>query len=425
MDHNHLPVTTSNSKLRFRRFRRRLLIAAFAILIALVFDLAPRVPAKPAPNAEQTDRAREAVRRVRTQLADGKGFATIRLDRADLASLTTLASGIANFGRFDTTFESGRLLLHGSKSLGPVWLNLSAQVEPSSKGFPEITLQIGDLPLGKTLSRWLIDAARWLARMRGLRVASLDDLIRTVQVEPAAIIARIHFPLGSGFADDLTGLRNGPVDPAHTAALYCRLIAQSRREPTSDLATVVRRAFAPTKTALSLVEQNRSTFVALAMYATTPGAGRLAGNASQRVKSCDTDRPEPLLIGRADLAKHWALSAALAVSLGDDIGTAMGEWKELSDSRPGGSGFSFVDLAADRAGLAVARRASDPATAAKVLSRLRVASDEEMLPVRALALSEGLSERDFISTYRAIDSAQFAAAKDRIDRVIAQTVGRD
>ena len=136
-------------------------------------------------------------------------------------------------------------------------------------------------------------------------------------------------------------------------------------------------------------------------------------------------RPEPLLAGRADLAKHWSLSAALAVSLGDDVGTAMGEWKELSDSRPGGSGFSFVDLAADRSGLTVAARASDPATAATVVARLRVATDEELLPVRALALSEGLSERDFISIYRAIDSAQFAAAKDRIDRVIAQTVGRD
>jgi hypothetical protein len=191
------------------------------------------------------------------------------------------------------------------------------------------------------------------------------------------------------------------------------------------MAIVVRRAFAPTKSTLSLVEQNRSAFVALAMYATLPNAGRLAGNASQRVKSCGKDRPEPLLAGRADLAKHWALSAALAVSLGDDIGTAMGEWKELSDSRPGGSGFSFVDLAADRAGLAVARRASDPTTAATVLSRLRTATDEEMLPVRALALSEGLSERDFVASYRAIDSAQFAIAKDRIDRVIAQTVGRD
>jgi hypothetical protein len=406
MDYNRLLVTTPNSKLRFRRFRRRLLIAAFAILIALVFDLAPRVPTKAAPTAEQTDRAREAVRRVRSQLADGKGFATIRLDNADLVSLTTLT-------------------LRGSKSLGPVWLNLSAQVRPTAKGFPDTRLQIGDLPLGVTMSRWLINGGRWLVRTRGLRIAPLDDLVRTVQMEPAAINARIHFPLGSGFADDLTGLRNGPVDPAHTAALYCQLIVQSRREPTSDMAIVVRRAFAPTKSTLSLVEQNRSAFVALAMYATLPNAGRLAGNASQRVKSCGKDRPEPLLAGRADLAKHWALSAALAVSLGDDIGTAMGEWKELSDSRPGGSGFSFVDLAADRAGLAVARRASDPTTAATVLSRLRTATDEEMLPVRALALSEGLSERDFVASYRAIDSAQFAIAKDRIDRVIAQTVGRD
>jgi uncharacterized protein YfiM (DUF2279 family) len=171
-----------------------------------------------------------------------------------------------------------------------------------------------------------------------------------------------------------------------------------------------------------LVEQNRAALVALAMYVVNPGAGRLAGEASTLAAKCTSRHAPPQFAAREDLPKHWALSAALSVSIGDDVGKAMGEWKELADSRPGGSGFSFVDLAADRSGLATAQAATDPARAGFTVRRLRSAREEDLLPVRALALSEGLSEAEFIKAYQAIDSKAFAAAKSRIDAVIARTV---
>ena len=55
-----------------------------------------------------------------------------------------------------------------------------------------------------------------------------------------------------------------------------------------------------------------------------------------------------LLAGRQDLAKHFAISAAISAHSGAPLADAIGLYKELEDAR-GGSGFSFDDLAAEPA----------------------------------------------------------------------------
>lgn len=63
-----------------------------------------------------------------------------------------------------------------------------------------------------------------------------------------------------------------------------------------------------------------------------------------------TDRRTSLkLAGRNDFAQHFALSAFLAATGGKGLSNMAGLYKELKDAQ-GGSGFSFNDLAADRAG---------------------------------------------------------------------------
>jgi hypothetical protein len=55
------------------------------------------------------------------------------------------------------------------------------------------------------------------------------------------------------------------------------------------------------------------------------------------------------LNGRDDFSKHFLISAAIAAEAGSPLADAIGLYKEVEDSR-GGSGFSFNDIAADRAG---------------------------------------------------------------------------
>ena len=56
----------------------------------------------------------------------------------------------------------------------------------------------------------------------------------------------------------------------------------------------------------------------------------------------------------ADLAQHFIVSAVIAAAGGTPIAAAAGVYKELNDARDG-SGFSFSDIAADRAGRALRR----------------------------------------------------------------------
>ena len=55
------------------------------------------------------------------------------------------------------------------------------------------------------------------------------------------------------------------------------------------------------------------------------------------------------LSGRTDFPRHFMISAALAATAGSPLADAVGLYKEVDDSRQG-SGFSFNDIAADRAG---------------------------------------------------------------------------
>jgi hypothetical protein len=67
----------------------------------------------------------------------------------------------------------------------------------------------------------------------------------------------------------------------------------------------------------------------------------------------------PTMQRRHDSAQHFGVSAALVAIAGPEAARAAGVVKELSDSRQGGSGFSFADLCADMAGVRFAVRVCD------------------------------------------------------------------
>ena len=74
----------------------------------------------------------------------------------------------------------------------------------------------------------------------------------------------------------------------------------------------------------------------------------------------DWPHPRPLRVTlrqRQDFTLHFLISAVIAAEAGTPLADAVGLWKELADARRGGSGFSFNDLAADRAGTRFGERA--------------------------------------------------------------------
>lgn len=125
----------------------------------------------------------------------------------------------------------------------------------------------------------------------------------------------------------------------------------------------------------------------------------------------------PTIRGRADLWKHFVISAQIAGLFGADTAEAVGIAKEAADARLG-SGFSFADLAADFAGIRFAQFVQRDKGA---VARLSVEFEIARFVPEVKRLPEGIGwnefQRDFGSTNDPRFHQAVAAVRDLVDRM--------
>ena len=103
-------------------------------------------------------------------------------------------------------------------------------------------------------------------------------------------------------------------------------------------------------------ERARGALYALALYCGDPGFETVVGvSLPGRSQGKRNGCLGTTLGGRDDLRQHFAISAGLDAATSGTAAIGIGELKELLDSNPGGSGFSFEDMAADVAGVRFSR----------------------------------------------------------------------
>lgn len=410
-----------------RRTASRSLLARLGMALAFLcfgvgtlLSSTPSVSRAAAPSADAVRRARGAAVEVAMALAADGTPRRVQLSRRDLeASATLLAHGF-DWLRVRPTIAGEAFVSDASLRIADAtWLNVSSRIAPGATAFPDVTIGAGAWRFPPFVIRGALRLVDHWARWRGFELPPTASMVRNVAVGRDAVAATLAVPRQLfRVASELTASSRPSVDPAVVAAIYRRLTGAGLA-PDVPLAMPLRLAFAGRPNGVDAVEYNRAAFIALAMYVVSPRAQRLAGS-DVTIDQPGEPAPTVKLAGRLDLAKHFTLSAALATTLDPRFTRAMGEWKELDDSLPGGSGFSFVDLTADRAGLHLARAALDPATAAAVADRLAAAEDGELFPSAARRLAEGLSETEFRSSYGGLDAAAYAAAVRRADRLLAR-----
>lgn len=125
------------------------------------------------------------------------------------------------------------------------------------------------------------------------------------------------------------------------------------------------------------------------------------------------------LAGRGDFVEHLTLSAALAAVAGGELADAAGLMKEMGDTERGGSGFSFTDLAVDRAGTRLGRLAVASAASARRVQAMLAGSADASLYLPALRdLPEFLPQGEFKRRFGGIEGAGYLALIGEIDRRI-------
>ncbi|MDQ3481832.1 MAG: YfiM family protein, partial [Pseudomonadota bacterium] len=167
-------------------------------------------------------------------------------------------------------------------------------------------------------------------------------------------------------------------------------------------------------------EYNRASFVAISLAVVGRRAEALLPQGAELRNKCAVPVGVVRLQRRVDLAMHWALSAGLTSIFGARAAENLGDWKELDDSLPQGSGFSFIDLAANRSGVQTALLALARPTAAATKEQLSRATDDYMLPKALLEAPEGLSDASFVQRFGNLEQRRYREAVSRIDRTLSQ-----
>lgn len=424
-----------------RRAAQILFAAAVAmalLFIILVFVLTsgrPAVDEGLPPTAKQVGAGRDAFLQLKSGRDGPDGRSTLQFGPAQLDGMSAMATHGFRPDRLRMEVDQGTLSVAGSHRLpGGRWLNIGIVAQGHSAGFPPVSLTIGSLSLGGSLSRWVFEIGRQALRFRHADVPPLDQLVRDVAISDDQVAAVIRLPRKSGLVDQMAGLSTTSVDEALVAKIYCRLASAQQLQPLSELTDHLHRAFTTSDANAGTPEYNRATFVALAMLLVDERAGDLAGAARADTASCRARSkrvagvPIATIWGRSDWPMHWALSAGLAAGAGTHLAEAMGEWKELADSLSKQSefaigdptGFSFADLAADRSGHQVAQAAVRPETAAALAGRLRNVTAEELLPKDLTAREDGISNAEFVSRYGGLADPRFHARVTQIDATLRQ-----
>lgn len=162
------------------------------------------------------------------------------------------------------------------------------------------------------------------------------------------------------------------------------------------------------------IEENRALLITLGAHMLNKNVPLLLGDRSASYIKYRNYK----LQSRHDLSKHFFISAAIVAISDPNIAHAIGLEKEIEDSY-GGSGFSFADLAADRAGVTLAKTSLSTSNEAKYFQRIlaRTNNENDFMP-SILSLKEGLQNIDFKTLYKNTNSKEYKMALSLIDNRI-------
>ncbi|MGR8931878.1 MAG: hypothetical protein ACU836_14685 [Gammaproteobacteria bacterium] len=163
------------------------------------------------------------------------------------------------------------------------------------------------------------------------------------------------------------------------------------------------------------ISENRALILVLAFYVNQRDLAKLFPTAHQWAKP----RWRPVMLaGRQDFTKHYLVSAMLAAYAGTPLADAVGVFKEIEDSR-GGSGFSFNDIAADRAGRRFGELAVSSRSRAEWVQRFFATADEADFMPATVDLPEFMPENVFKRHYGGLEGEKYRQMIAKIDRRIA------
>ncbi len=403
-----------------------LLIAAPLALMAtlwLVVEDRPRIDRKVILTPEHVGRAKDIVDRHRHSVRPGTlAVARVESADADLAA-NYLASRFGN-GSAQLTVADRSAIIRLSVPMAATglsamsgYLNFEGALVQTD-GLPALrSVRIGRLPLPNALTE--VVALRfedWLRRSPEYR--SGFEALRQIKMSRKELT--VVYRWIDAFPNEMSA---SIIDEHERARLlrYHSLLAASSAEHggTVSLGTILSllaRATPPAQSLGDAIADNRAIILVTTFHVLGITLEKLLPEAANWPRS----PPQNVTLdGREDFAKHFMVSAAIAAFADTALADAIGLYKEIDDARYG-SGFSFNDIAADRAGTKFGEKAVSNEDSA-VDMRRRIASgleDRDLMP-KWDDLPEYLSEAEFKRRFTDIDSPAYRGMMQKIEQRVA------
>ena len=413
-----------------------LIVAPVAIAFAILEDT-PATTKRQTVSAADVSRTRSIGRQAVEKLLNAKEQSSLTFSQKDVDGMIALATRTS-------TRLSGKVDLHRSGlntaitlklPRNPIgrYVNLEFGLNPSSTG-----LDISHVELG----RISITGATAVAVIRvGLNFILGDDegakllqAIRSTRFKGKSVILAFN-PLPDlkgrikkvsqrlGDARDSVALLG---DPDTIQIYYAKIVevdSMLAGQRNVSLSRFMGPLFQLAKNRSGFsdpVTENQAAILAMTIYFGDSRFERLTGKVRKGALKFHKAKTRNIKLGgRGDLLLHFIISAGLEIVANTGVSAAIGEFKELLDS-DGGSGFSFVDLAADTAGIRFAETATGDEKGALRLQRLIAESPAETLFFPSTAgLVEGLSKGVFKKKFGDVDSDSYKLVVRDIEQRIA------
>jgi hypothetical protein len=286
-----------------------------------------------------------------------------------------------------------------------------------AEGLPHMEmLKVGRLPVPGLLAdravQWGI--AKW---SEGAEAGKALDAIKRVSMRDGALMVTYEW------SDALPGALAGLVLSAEDGerlkayqALVAKLSETGQRGPLAMERILQAMLALGMQRGGDAVAENRAALLTLAFFINGKGLGTIYPAAKTWPRPAARN---VTLAGRHDFAQHFSVSAALAATAGSPLADAVGLFKEIDDSR-GGSGFSFNDIAADRAGTRFGELATSSPAGASRAQRLGTAglAAGAIFP-QVADLPEFMAEAEFKRRYGGTGGAEYKRMMAEIERRIA------
>jgi len=402
-----------------------LLVIALPVLavgsVWLCFQDKPSVVREVRLTPQDIERAKRVINQNDPRKFKSDGPRTVAISEKDIDLMLNYAAGRLGKGAARTALGAGTVRLEASAEIAQSpfgrYLNVDATLR-ETEALPRFEhLKIGSLPVPAVVADYALREAlrRFAASDHGALAA---DIVKHASIADGRLT--VTYVWSNAIEQRARNVLLSAADEARLRAYHERLVEAVAKAPSKvSLAALMPPLF---RTALDraaegdIRTENRAAILVLALYSNGTSLAKIAPATAQWPKPA---RRTVTLAGRDDLPKHFLISAAIAAEAGSPLADAIGLHKEIEDSR-GGSGFSFNDIGADRAGTRFGEIASESPERARALAQAVAAgvNESDFMPDVA-DLPEFMPEAEFKRRYGGIGSPEYERMMAKIDARVA------